>query len=89
MVWQVELSNTARKQFLKLDPAVAKRLTKFLRERIAPLDDPRSVGKALLGSVLGNYWRYRIGDYRLVCEIQDGKLRIVVVEVGNRKEIYR
>lgn len=89
MVWQVELSNTARKQFLKLDPAVAKRLTKFLRERIAPLDDPRSVGKALLGSVLGNYWRYRVGDYRLVCEIQDGKLRIVVVEVGNRKEIYR
>ena len=89
MVWQIKLSNTARKQFAKLDPSVAKRLAKFLRERIAPLDDPRSVGKALLGSVLSSYWRYRIGDYRLVCEIQDGKLCILVVEVGDRKEIYR
>lgn len=89
MAWQIELSDTARKQFAKLDPTVAKRLVKFLRERIATLDDPRSVGKALLGSVLGGYWRYRVGDYRLVCEIHDGKLRIVVVEVGNRKEIYR
>lgn len=89
MVWQIELSEVARKQFVKLDPSIGKRLVKFLRERIATLDDPRSVGKPLLGALLGGYWRYRLGDYRLVCDIQDGKVCILVLEVGNRKEIYR
>ena len=57
-------------------------------ERVADLENPRSAGKALTGP-LGGLWRYRIGDYRVICDIQDGALRILVVQVGNRREIYR
>jgi mRNA interferase RelE/StbE len=89
LAWALDYSAQAQKQLRKLDKQVATRILDFMRDRVAQLDDPRSAGKALLGSVLGGYWRYRVGDYRLVCEIQDGKLCILVVEVGNRKEIYR
>ena len=51
-------------------------------------EDPREVGKALVGAKLGSYWRYRVGDYRLICDIQDNVLRVVVVQVGNRSEVY-
>ena len=57
-------------------------------DRIAGLDDPRSTAKALTGP-LGGFWRYRVGDFRVICDIQDGALRILVVQVGNRREIYR
>jgi mRNA interferase RelE/StbE len=89
LAWALEYSAQAQKQLRKLDKQVATRILDFMRDRVAQLDDPRSTGKALLGSVLGGYWRYRVGDYRLVCEIQDDKLCILVLEVGNRKEIYR
>lgn len=88
MVWRIELTATASKNLSKLDRPIALRITKFLRERISSLDDPRSTGKALTGAVFGSYWRYRVGDYRLICDIQDGKLCVLVVEVGNRKEVY-
>lgn len=88
MAWRIELTDSAKKQLAKLDKATAKRITTFLRERLAPLDDPRSLGKALTGS-LGTYWRYRVGDYRLICDIEDGALRVLVVRIGNRREIYR
>ncbi len=58
-------------------------------ERIAGQEDPRRTGKALRGPSLGAYWRYRIGDYRIVCDIQDGALRVLVIEIGNRRDIYR
>jgi mRNA interferase RelE/StbE len=58
-------------------------------ERIAGEDNPRDLGKALTGSILGAFWRYRIGDYRIICEIQDNKLCVLVVEIGNRREVYR
>jgi mRNA interferase RelE/StbE len=89
LAWALEYSAQAQKQLRKLDKQVANRILDFMRDRVASLDDSRSTGKALLGSVLGGYWRYRVGDYRLVCEIQDGKLCILVVEVGDRKEVYR
>ena len=89
MAWQIELSATAVKQLSKLDKAAAKRITTFLRQRIAPLDDPRSTGSALTGPALGSYWRYRLGDYRIICDIQDGVLTILVIELGNRREVYR
>ena len=89
MAWQIELTETARKQLSKLDKQTALRITKFLRERVMPLENPRSIGKALVGAVFGSYWRYRVGDDRIVCEIQDKKLNILVIEVGNRREIYR
>ena len=89
MAWRIELTATAVKQLGKLDKAEAKRITTFLRLRLAPLDDPRSTGKALTGPQLGAYWRYRVGDYRVICDIQDGRLCILVIEVGNRRDIDR
>ena len=89
MVWRIELTETAAKQISKLDKGEAKRITAFLRQRLATLTDPRSTGKALTGPQLGSYWRYRVGDYRIICDIQDGKLCVLVIEVGNRREIYR
>ena len=77
-----------RKQLAKLDKPIALRITRFLRERVAALDDPRSVGEALRGSQLGDYWKYRVGDYRIVTDIQDSKLCIVAVHIGNRKDVY-
>jgi mRNA interferase RelE/StbE len=89
LAWQIELTDAARKQLSKLDKQTALRITKFLRERVMPLENPRSIGKALVGAVFGSYWRYRVGDDRIICEIQDGKLCILVIEVGNRREVYR
>ncbi|MCA1925187.1 MAG: type II toxin-antitoxin system RelE/ParE family toxin [Thiobacillus sp.] len=89
MVWRIELTASAVKQLGKLDKAEAKRITTFLRQRLATLDDPRSTGKALTGPQLGAYWRYRVGDYRIICDIQDEALCILVIEVGNRRDIYR
>lgn len=89
MAWQIELSETAEKQLAKLDKPVAKRLLSFMRERLASLDDPRSIGQALRGSELGEFWKYRVGDWRLVCQIKDAKILITVVRLGNRREVYR
>ncbi len=89
MAWQIELSETAEKQLAKLDKPVAKRLLGFMRERLASLDDPRSIGQALRGSELGEFWKYRVGDWRLACQIKDAKILITVVRLGNRREVYR
>lgn len=72
-----------------MDKQVARRITAFLRERVATLDDPRSIGEALKGSKLGEFWKYRVGDYRIISSIEDGELRIMVVKIGNRREVYR
>lgn len=89
MAWRIELTATAAKQLGKLDKAQARRITTFLRQRLATLDGPRSAGKALTGPQLGSFWRYRVGDYRLICDVQDGVLRILVIEIGHRREVYR
>ena len=86
MTWRVELTETAAKQLSKLGKADAQRVTKFLRERLA--GDPRATGKALTGP-MGGLWRYRIGDHRVICEIHDAVLRVLVVKIGNRREVYR
>jgi mRNA interferase RelE/StbE len=86
---QVEFDDSAKKDLAKLDKQTARRITEFLRNRVAPLDDPRSLGHALRGSELGEFWRYRVGDYRLICEIQDRALRVLVLSIGHRREIYR
>jgi mRNA interferase RelE/StbE len=88
LAWRIDLTETATKQLLKLDKVEAKRVTTFLRQRLAALDDPRGTGKALTGP-LGDLWRYRVGDYRIICEIQDEVLRVLVVKIGNRREVYR
>ena len=89
MAWLIEIDDAAKKDLARLDKQVARRITDFLRNRIAPLDDPRVLGHALQGKVLGDLWTYRTGDYRVVCEIQDQSVRILVVRVGNRREVYR
>ena len=89
MAWKVELSSQALKALGQLDAQVARRILTFLRDRVASLDDPRSIGEALKGSRLGEFWKYRIGDYRVISSIEDGALRILVVKIGNRREVYR
>jgi mRNA interferase RelE/StbE len=71
-----------------LDKAAARRIVDYMDQRIASLEDARSLGKALRGP-LGEFWRYRVGDYRIVCDLQDEKLRVLVVRIGNRKDVYR
>ena len=89
MAWRVEFEDAALKELAKLDKPVARRILAFLREREAVLDDPRSVGEALKGSKLGEFWKYRVGDYRVIANIEDGALRVLVLKVGNRREVYR
>ena len=89
MAWRIEFEDAALKELAKLDKPMARRILAFLRERVAVLEDPRSVGEALKGSKLGDFWKYRVGDYRIIANIEDGALRILVLKVGNRREIYR
>lgn len=89
MAWRIELDRAAERELGKLDPQIAKRILLFLHERVSPLDDPLSIGEALKGSRLGDFWKYRVGDYRLISSIEDGALRILVVKIGNRREVYR
>ncbi|HEV2364154.1 MAG TPA: type II toxin-antitoxin system RelE/ParE family toxin [Caulobacteraceae bacterium] len=89
MAWTIEIEDHALRQLRKLGGAQAARIIDFLRERIAVLDDPRSAGQALRGSALGEFWRYRVGDYRLVCRIEDARLVVLVVALGHRREVYR
>lgn len=89
MVWRIDISATAEKQLGKLDRPVAQRILDFLRERVAVLDDPRAIGEALRGGTLGEFWKYRVGDWRVICEIQDKQIVITVLSLGNRREVYR
>ena len=89
MAWNVELSSQAQKNLAQLDPPIARRILSFLYERVAPLDDPRSLGESLKRSRLGEFWKYRVGDYRIISHIEDGALRILVVKIANRREVYR
>lgn len=89
LAWRIEFEDAALKELSKLDKPVAKRIVTFLRERVAMLDDPRSIGEALKGSRLGEFWKYRVGDYRIITSIEDGVMRILVLKVGNRREVYR
>ena len=89
MAYSVELSAEVARELGKLDRQQAKRILKFLQERVAKLDDPRSIGKALHGSRLGEFWKYRVGDYRLIGKIEDDRLIVLVLRVRHRKKIYR
>ncbi len=88
MAWRIEITRTATKQITKLDQQAQKSILRFLRERLAAADNPRQWGRALQGEKRG-LWRYRVGDYRLICDIQDHKITILVLELGHRKDVYR
>jgi mRNA interferase RelE/StbE len=88
LAWVIEYAETAKKQLRKVDKSVARRIVNFMDERVAPGEDPRTLGKALKGT-LGDLWRYRVGDYRILCDIQDGVLTVLGLQIGNRREVYR
>ena len=88
MAWKIELTKEVAKKIRKLDKPVAKRLTQFLHERVSTLNNPRDIGEALTGSKLGEFWKYRVGDYRIICKIEDKEITILVLQIGHRKSIY-
>ncbi len=89
MAWRIEFETLADKELSKIDPQVRRRILRFLFDRVANLEDPRSIGDALAGAEFGEYWKYRVGDYRIIANIDDEKITISVVKIGNRKEVYR
>ena len=86
MTWTIEYTASARTQLRKLDKQRARHIVDYMNERVAGLQDPRNLGKALTGP-LGKLWRYRVGDCRLICDIQDDALRVLVVRVGSRDKV--
>ena len=89
MDWQIEFDESAKKELAKLDRQVARRLIDFLKDRILSRRDPRSVGQPLKGSTLGEFWKYRVGDFRIIASIQDERMTVLVLRVGNRSDVYR
>ena len=89
MAWRIEFTEAARDEMAKLDRPVAQRLVAFLRERVLGLASPRDIGQALQGPRLGEFWKYRVGNYRIISRIDDQVLVILVVRVGHRREAYR
>lgn len=88
MAWRIEFTDDALKQLRKIGYADAKRIRDFLRERLQPLEDPRQIGKPLVGQ-LGELWRYRVGNYRIIASIEDHDIRVLVVRIGHRSKVYR
>lgn len=86
--WKIEITRGAEKQIKKLDRTAQTVILRFLRERLQPAENPRQWGKPLHGEK-GGLWRYRVGDYRLICDIQDEKITVLVLRVGHRKDVYR
>lgn len=87
MVWQIKITNTAKKQLVKLDRQVQSEILRYLRDRIATNEDPRRYGAPLRRELTGR-WKYRVEAYRLICEIQDEKILVLVLMVGHRSKIY-
>ncbi|WP_443097859.1 type II toxin-antitoxin system RelE family toxin [Treponema succinifaciens] len=83
----IEFSPLAEKQFLKLDKQIQRQIQKFVLQ-LKNLENPRSRGKALVGN-LSHLWRYRVADYRLICDIQDEKILVTILRIGHKKEIYK
>ena len=85
--WELRFQKDAQKEFLKLDPPIQRRILQYFKERILVSSNPRTYGKALTGN-LQEFWRYRVGDYRVICKIEDEKIVITVVMIGHRREVY-
>jgi mRNA interferase RelE/StbE len=88
LAWTVKISDFAEKQLLKLDKPIQKRILNYLDDRLEGCKNPRHFGEALQGNKSG-LWRYRVGDYRIICEIQEGELIILALAIGHRREIYK
>jgi mRNA interferase RelE/StbE len=88
MAWNVKVSPRAQRQLDELDRTVARRISTFLYERIGKLNDPRQIGERLQGT-LSEFWRYRVGDYRIICSLEHEHLVVLVLRIGHRREIYK
>jgi mRNA interferase RelE/StbE len=89
MAWTVDLDRAAVRDLRKLDRQTVRRILAFLHDRVGTLDDPRSIGEPLKGSRLGEFWKHRVGDYRVIARIEDRAVRVLVVRIGNRRHVYR
>jgi mRNA interferase RelE/StbE len=89
MTWEISFTPKSEKQFKQLDRPIQTRIAAFLFERLAKLDNPRSIGEALIGSELGEFWKYRVGDYRVITQIQNQELCVLVLKIGHRKDVYK
>ena len=88
MTWRIEYAQSVQKTVSKLDSKSRSRIKDFLEGRLAALDDPRQIGDGLTGPLQGA-WRYRVGDYRIICRIHDDRLVVLVIKIGHRSEVYR
>ena len=89
MAFEIEFDLDAVKDLKRLDRQVQERLIGFLKSRVATLKNPRDLGEPLAGGKLGAYWKYRVGDWRIICDIQDRRIVVRVLRIGNRREVYR
>lgn len=89
MAWRIEFDPAVEKELRRVGPDAARRILRYLQDRVAPLDDPRSLGEALHGPELGRFWKYRVGDYRVIASIEDAAITILVVRAGHRRDVYR
>ncbi len=87
-MWRLHYSQRADKQLSKLDPGVRRVIVAWLNKNIDGYDNPRAAGKGLTAGLSGK-WRYRVGDYRVLCEIRDTELVVLAIEVGHRRDIYK
>jgi mRNA interferase RelE/StbE len=88
MAWAIKFDTAAQRELNRLDPVIARRILKFLLERVAKLDDPRRIAERLQGE-LHHLWKYRVGDYRILCSFKQEVLVVLVLEIGHRREIYK
>ena len=88
MAWSVEFHPAARDELASLDRPVQKRIQRFIDERLVRSADPRQVGRALTGAWTG-FWKYRVGDWRMIAQVRDDRLIIYIVRVGHRREVYK
>lgn len=88
MAWKIEFDRAAQKELEKLDKAVARRILKFLYQRLGKQNDPRTIGERLQGT-LSEFWRYRVGDHRIICSLEHDRLVVLVLRIGHRREVYR
>jgi mRNA interferase RelE/StbE len=87
LAWRIEYADSVVKQLKKLDKQIARQILDYLDNNIAPLDDPKSVGKALTGQ-LGDFWRYRVGDFRVICHVENEAVTVLVLRVSHRSSVY-
>ena len=87
MAWRIDFDPAAQRELDKLDKLIRRRITKFLYERVGKLDDPRKIGQRLQGT-LSEFWKYRVGDYRIICSLEHDRLVVLVLRIGHRREVY-